>query len=239
MRYIIFSRVSTKMQTVDNQNRECIEYVNQIRNIDDELIVFEEPETSSRIEMEKRPVLQSMLNTITRGDTLVIFKLDRLARDGNELALIYRNKLIKRGVKVISLCEPQIDKAFIHIYAFVAETERESIRIRTISGLKNKQAKMEKVGTAWYGYKVDDDVLQLERKHCRSYKKPYKLIPHEDEVRALQLMKMGLDQGLSYKAIVDLLTKNHCMNRKGNPFQRQSVFRILKREKMNKLPKES
>ncbi len=230
MRYIIFSRVSTHKQSVEHQTKECFDYVNRHKQEGDEVINIEEPETSSRIPMENREKLQEMLSFVEKGDTLVIYKLDRLARDGEELVYIYRSKLIKRGVRVISLYEPHIDNANIHIYAFVAETERENIRVRTTSGLRAKQSRMEKVGTCWYGYKTDPTRLQT-KEHCHSHGKPYILIPDEIEQAQVQLMIELREQGHTYGSIANELEARGFKNRKGNPVQKMTVHRILKRHK--------
>jgi DNA invertase Pin-like site-specific DNA recombinase len=224
--------VSTKLQTVDNQIKECLEYVEKIKQEGDEIIQFDEPETSSRIPMDERVKLKEMLDSVKKGDTLVIYKLDRLARDGEELVYIYRSKLIKKGINVVSLYEPHIDNANIHIYAFLGETERNNIRVRTKSGLKRKQANMEKVGTVWYGYKTDETRLQLHKENTHSYGKPYLLIPDETEQRGLSLMIDWHKQGMSYQEIADALDSKGYKNRKGKPFQKMSVYRILQRQEM-------
>lgn len=231
MRYVVFSRVSTKKQTVENQIRECLDYVEKNKQPEDEVIRFDEPETSSRIPMDEREKLQEMLTFTKPGDTLVIYKLDRLARDGEELVYIYRSKLIKKKIKVVSLYEPHIDNANIHIYAFLGETERNNIRLRTISGLKSKQARMEKVGTTWYGYKTDETKLQLHKPDCHSYEKPYLLIPNEDEQQQVSLMWEMYQQGLSYGQIVSELETKGFRNRKGNPVHKSTVYRVLQRVK--------
>ncbi|MFI0477755.1 MAG: recombinase family protein [Candidatus Rhabdochlamydia sp.] len=231
MRYVIFSRVSTKLQTVENQIRECVDYVKSNMQTDDEIVRFDEPETSSRIPMDERTKLQAMLNFVKKGDVLVIYKLDRLARDGEELVYIYRSKLIKKGIKVVSLYEPHIDNANIHIYAFLGETERNNIRIRTISGLKQKQSKMEKVGACWYGYKTDETKLQTHKPDCHSFGKPYLLIPEENEQQQVKLMLELHNQGLSYGEIVNELEAKGFRNRKGNPLHKSTVYRVVHRLK--------
>lgn len=231
MRYIIFSRVSTKMQDVQNQVKECVEYVNTQKRDGDEVIRIDEPETSSRIPMENRIKLQKMLDTVKKGDTLVIYKLDRLARDGEELVYIYRSKLIKKGVKIVSLYEPHIDNANIHIYAFLGETERNNIRIRTISGLKKKQANMEKVGTCWYGYTTDPTKLQLHKERTFSFGKPYLLIPEEKEAQQVEIMWELFHQGYSYGQIACELESKGYKNRAGNPVSKMTVYRVLQRLK--------
>ena len=238
MRYIVFSRVSTHVQTVENQIKECFEYIASKKQPADEIVRFDEPETSSRIPMDERVKLKEMLEFVKKGDTLVIYKLDRLARDGEELVYIYRSKLIKKGVSVVSLYEPHIDNANIHIYAFLGETERNNIRIRTISGLKQKQAKMEKVGACWYGYTTDPNKLQLHKPKCHSHGKPYLLIPEEKEAQQVSLMVEWHREGLTYGQIASELETKGFRNRKGNPVHKSTVYRVLQRlEKQNPAPK--
>lgn len=228
MRYIIFSRVSTKKQSTIQQRLECFKEVQKIMKFGDEILFYDEPETSSRTPMEDRKKLQEMLAFVRSGDTVVIYKLDRLARDGEELVYIYRSKLIKKGINVISLYEPHIDNANIHIYAFLGETERNNIRLRTISSLHAKQEAMEKVGTTWYGYKTDETKLQ-PRQDVHSSNKPYLLIPDEDEIQQVSLMYELRKQGQTYGEIAHELERQGFRNRKGNPIHKKSVWCILKR----------
>jgi len=230
MRYIIYARVSTNVQDTDTQLQECLDYVNKHKQDGDTVIQFNEPETSTRTPMEERVKLKEMLDFVKPNDTVIVYKLDRLARDGEELVYIYRSKLTKKNVKVVSLYEPHIDKANIHIYAFLAETERENVSIRTKSALKNKQNRMEKVGREWYGFKTDPNIIQLERKRARSYEKPYKLIPEEREYQASQLMIQWHSKGLSYQEIANELSSQGYTNRAGKPFQKMTVYRVLQRK---------
>lgn len=233
MRYVIFSRVSTHMQTTENQIWECRNYVNSILQPGDEIVEFDEPETSTRLTPDKRPVLKAMREFVKKGDTLIVYKMNRIARDSEEMIVIY-NELLRKKVNVYSICEPLLNKSIICVFAMVGEMERESIRRTTISGLKRKQAYMEKVGTSWYGYKTDETKLQ-PRKNVRSFNKPYLLIPEEDEQRQVNLMVELHLQGLSYGQIeTELAAKGH-KNRKGNPVQKMTVYRILKRLKMQNL----
>jgi len=230
MRYIIFSRVSTAYQTVANQIAECEKYVSDRIAEGDTVLRFEEPETSSRIDMDKRHVLQEMLNTVQRGDTLVIYKLDRLARSGDELVYIYNTKLVKRGVNIISLYEPYITKSQIHIYAYLGENERENVRIRTTTALRRKQQNFEKVGHCWYGYKTDPTKLQ-PREKVRSSGKPYLLIPDEIEAEAVRLMTEAYKEGKTYQEITDYVNEQGALNRKGKPLQKMTVYRAIQRHK--------
>lgn len=237
MRYVIFSRVSTSMQTTENQLWECRNYVNKVKKTGDEVIEFNEPETSTRLKPDKRPVLKAMREFVRKGDTLVVYKMNRLARDSEEMVVIY-NDLLRQGVNVHSLCEPHLDKTIICVFAMVAEMERESIRRTTKTGLQRKQAHMEKVGTTWYGYKEDETRLQ-PREKVRSTGKPYLLIPDENEGAQVALMEEMYQRGYSYGQIATELETRGFRNRKGNPVQKSTVYRVLQRLKThNQAPKD-
>lgn len=104
-----------------------------------------------RIFMEKvsgakrdRPELQAALDFIRAGDTLVVWKLDRLARSVRQLVETAED-LRKReiGLQVVT---QQIDttsaggRLFFHIIGAVAEFERELTLERTHAGLANARA---------------------------------------------------------------------------------------------------
>lgn len=227
MRYVIFSRVSTSMQTTENQIWECRNYVTSVKKPCDEVIEFDEPETSTRLKPDNRPVLKAMREFVKRGDTLIVYKMNRLARDSEEMVVIY-NELLRKSVSVHSLCEPHLDKTIICVFAMVAEMERESIRRTTKSGLKRKQANMEKVGTTWYGYKEDPNKLQIREK-VRSSGKPYLLIPQEDEQIQVSLMVDLYKSGYSFGQIERELDARGYTNREGNPVHKMTVHRVLTR----------
>jgi len=227
MRYVIFTRVSDIKQTTLNQTWECKKHLSAIQKQEDEVIEFNEPETSTRLKPAKRPILMAMLKFVQKGDTLVVYKMNRLARDSEEMVVIY-NDLLRKGVIVYSIQEPKLDKSIIHVFAMVAEMERESIRTTTISGLKRKQANMEKVGTAWYGYSTDKTKLQ-ERPQVRSTGKPYLLVPKTSEQEQIEIMINMHQSGCSYGEIVQTLAEKGYKNRAGNPVQKMTVYRILKR----------
>ncbi len=87
-----------------------------------------------------RPALAEGLGNIRKGDTLVVWRLDRLARSVVHLIEIVKD-LESRGGAFTSLTEA-IDtrssggKLVFHIFGALAEFERSLIRERTTAGLK-------------------------------------------------------------------------------------------------------
>lgn len=86
-----------------------------------------------------RPELMAALTYIRQGDTLVVWKLDRLARSLKQLIETVED-LDKRQINFRSLTEA-IDtstaggKLIFHIFSALAEFERSLIRERTYAGL--------------------------------------------------------------------------------------------------------
>ena len=104
--------------------------------------VFHEMATGATRE---RPELVACLRTMRKGDTLVVWKLDRLARSLKDLVEII-DDLQKRGVGFRSLTEA-IDttstggRLVFHIFGALAEFEHSLIRERTIAGLAAARAR--------------------------------------------------------------------------------------------------
>lgn len=98
--------------------------------------IYKEKITGSTRE---RPELQKLLDQLREGDIVVIWKLDRLARSLKDLVNLV-NEIQEKGGALHSLND-QIDtttphgKFTFHVFAALAEFERDIIRERTKAGL--------------------------------------------------------------------------------------------------------
>ena len=89
-----------------------------------------------------RPQLTTALAMCrTSRATLVIAKLDRLARDVH-----FISGLMKAGVDFVAVDMPQANKLTVHILAAVAEHEREAISQRTKAALQAAKARGTQLG---------------------------------------------------------------------------------------------
>jgi DNA invertase Pin-like site-specific DNA recombinase len=89
-------------------------------------------------ENTKRRALARCLKTLEDGDTLIVWKLDRLARSVRDLAVIIED-FRKRGIEFRSLTEEintatPSGKLTFHIFAALAEFERDILRQRVNPG---------------------------------------------------------------------------------------------------------
>ena len=109
--------------------------------------VFQEKATGKSRE---RPELTTCLRTLRKGDTLVVWKLDRLARSLKDLVEVIHD-LEQRQVGFRSLTE-SIDttssggKLVFHLFGALAEFEHSLIRERTLAGLAAARARGRKGG---------------------------------------------------------------------------------------------
>ncbi len=93
----------------------------------------------------ERPELQKLLDQLREGDIVVIWKLDRLARSLKDLVNLV-NEIQEKGGALHSLND-QIDtttphgKFTFHVFAALAEFERDIIRERTKAGLTAARAR--------------------------------------------------------------------------------------------------
>jgi DNA invertase Pin-like site-specific DNA recombinase len=93
----------------------------------------------------ERDGLEQALEFVRPGDTLVVWKLDRLGRSLKDL-IEKINALQARGIGFRSLQE-SIDTTtangvlFFHIFGAIAQFERELIRERTLAGLASARAR--------------------------------------------------------------------------------------------------
>ncbi|MFC0167749.1 recombinase family protein [Pseudoduganella danionis] len=134
MAVIGYARVSTVEQTLDLQRDALAKAAVEC--------VYEEKASGKSAD---RPELAHCLRALRDGDTLVVWRLDRLGRNLKDLVQIVTD-IEMRGVKFKSLTE-SIDtsgptgKLVFHMFAALAQFERELVRERTLAGLAAARAR--------------------------------------------------------------------------------------------------
>ena len=129
-----YARVSTHDQTVHLQ-QDALEKIGCVK-------IFTDTATGSSFE---RKGLDEALSYVRDGDTLVVWRLDRLGRSLRHL-IDTVTRLNERNIGFKSITE-QIDtttpggKLIFHIFGALAEFERDLIRERTQAGLTAARAR--------------------------------------------------------------------------------------------------
>lgn len=122
-----YARVSTAGQDLETQLQAL-----QAENCDE---IYSEHFTGT---ITDRPVFAELLQKLQVGDTLVVTKLDRIARSATQGSELVRN-LINKGIRVHILNMGMMDnkptsKLIRHIFFAFAEFERDMIVERTQEG---------------------------------------------------------------------------------------------------------
>jgi len=135
----IYSRVSTDKQETQNQ-------LSSLKETFPTAAVFEEIASGAKA----RPVLQTLLASLQRGDTLIVAALDRLGRRTSEVLMLIED-LERRGVILKSIREG-VDYSTIagrlvtQILCACAEMERRLISERTKMALDARKKAGVKLG---------------------------------------------------------------------------------------------
>lgn len=145
-----YARVSTQDQSLDLQ-------IDALKKMGCERI-YEEKASGKR---DDRPELHKMLDSLREGDTVVVYKLDRISRSTRHLIELVES-FEEQGVEFVSL-EDQIDtttpmgRFFFRMMASIAELERDILSERTKAGLKAARAR----GRVGGRPRVDPDKIQI------------------------------------------------------------------------------
>ena len=124
-----YARVSTQDQNLDLQ-------IDALTNAECKKIFHEKTSGSRAI----RPEFSKALEALREGDTLVVWKLDRLGRSVKNLVDLV-GELHKLGIQFKSLADaidtaPPSGRFFFHVMASLAQMERELTVERTRAGLE-------------------------------------------------------------------------------------------------------
>ena len=158
-----YSRVSSKGQ-LDNNSME--QQKHEILNRYSSAIIYSEQFTGTTIQ---RPIFNKVIEELNPGDTLVVCKLDRLARnttEGIELVQGLFNKGVSVRVLNVGLLEnTAMGKFFLTTLLAVAEMERSTIIERTQNGkaiAKTKQGYKEGRPKSYTQKQLDNAVGMLK-----------------------------------------------------------------------------
>jgi site-specific DNA recombinase len=221
-RAVGYIRVSTEEQSregisLDMQAAKVRAYA-ELNDLD--LVGIVEDAGISGKSIKARPGIQEVLSMVRARtvDAVIVFKLDRLARNTIE-ALEIAKLMDRSGVALHSISErldtqSAMGKFFFTLIASLAEMERNVIAERTSAALAHKRANGEKTGGyAPYGYRGDAEG---------------KLIPDLAEQRVISRMRELRASGYSYRGVAEALTQEGLFTRKGTPFRQTQIIRILK-----------
>lgn len=142
-----YTRVSTNDQTTTNQVSDCAGAGYAI----DPANVYADVGVSGAVPAADRPQWQALLQVLTKGDIVIVTKIDRLGRNAADI-LATVDHLTSISVKLIVLqfggtdfCSPT-GRLLLTMLGAVAEFERELIVERTKSGIERARNEGKQIG---------------------------------------------------------------------------------------------
>lgn len=184
--------------------------------------VHQDAGVSGAKQPHERPGLMAAIASLESGDTLLVYKRDRLARD--MMASLLADDLVKKqGGKVVSTQGEASDDdsptgQFIRtVLDAVSQYERAMIKARLMAGRNAKKARgHQTTAIIPYGFKADPDNAG-------------KLVKHDQEQAVLAEIAGLRAAGLSLRDIADDLAKRGTMARNGKPFSAKVLNDLIKR----------
>jgi DNA invertase Pin-like site-specific DNA recombinase len=224
---IAYYRVSTNKQEksglgLEAQQAAIATYANQTRS--KVLAAYTEIESGK---VADRPELAKALAHARRiKGTLVVAKLDRLARNVEFLA-----KVMNSGADFVAADNPAANRFVLYVLGAVAEQEREAISARTKAALAAAKARGTRLGSARLGH-WDGKESQRLAGLVKARKVAAKVVSAKARViyaDLLPILHLWRSQGKSLRQIAHLLNEEGQTTRRNKPWNAEQVRLILKR----------
>lgn len=218
----LYIRVSTEDQaelSPDAQKRLLLDYAKKNEIIVSKDFIF--AESVSGRHAQKRPEFQRMIATAKQPshpiDVILVWKFSRFARNQEE-SIVYKSMLKKDRVDVVSVSEPLIEGPFGSLIERIIEWMDEYYSIRlsgeVLRGMKEKALQHGYQSTPCLGY----DAV--------GHGKPF-IINETEYAMVSYIMDLYDNQNMDETAIARCCNDLGYRTKRGNPFERRTIDRIL------------
>lgn len=213
MKYIAYYRVSTKKQGASQLGLKA-QKVSVERFISPDLIDKSFTEIETGTNKKFRPVLNEALELCKKYDaTLIIAKLDRLARN-----VSFVSSLMESKVKFKAVDMPEATELTIHIMSAIAQNEAKVISTRIKDALKQSTKKLGNPQNLTNEAKLRGiESIKLKAKQNPNNKRAFAF------VRSMDFRNLKL------REIAEVLNENDFKTSRGKEFTTTQVLRILKK----------
>ena len=175
-RVVIYARVSTLDQTVDNQ---LIELRDHCSKMGWEIVKeYVDEGLSGTLSRDKRPSFNAMIKDGFRKkfDTVVCWDISRIGRSMKEL-IMFLSDMKDRGIGICSVRQgfdtsTSMGEIMFQFVGILSSWEREMIRERTLAGLERAKSEGKTLGRR----KVTDNVMTAKIIELRNEKKSIRAI---------------------------------------------------------------
>ena len=220
--YVSYLRVSTQKQGYSGLGLEAQREIIQNH-------LYETTPITEFIEVESgrkkdRPKLKEALELCRKtGSTLIVAKLDRLARN-----VYFLSSLLESDVEIVFCDFPQANKMVLHILSAISQYEAELTASRTKSALQAKKARGCKLGNPEHLLGKHDQAIQNSIMTCKT-----KADNNPNNKRAVAMLRTLVKEEHTLKEMADILNREGFVTSKGACFSKATVYKLIKRYHLN------
>lgn len=218
LKYVAYLRVSTQRQGFSGLGLEAQREIihNHLHNISP---IAEYVEIESGRKTDRPKLKEALAHCRKEGATLIVAKLDRLARN-----VSFLSNLLESDVEIVFCDFPQANKMVLHILAAISQYEAELIATRTKQALQAKKARGHSLGNPEHLLNKHQQAISNSTKTNKSKAKA-----NPNNKRAIAMIRVFLSQDLTYKQMSDILNREGFVTSKGCAFRPSTVYQIIKR----------
>ena len=220
--YVSYLRVSTQKQGYSGLGLEAQREIIQKHLYDiTPISEFIEVESGRK---SNRPKLKEALDLCRKtGATLIVAKLDRLARN-----VSFLSSLLENDVEIVFCDFPQANKMVLHILSAISQYEAELTASRTKSALQAKKARGCKLGNPEHLLGKHDQAIQNSIMTCKT-----KADNNPNNKRAVAMLRTLVKEEHTLKEMADILNREGFVTSKGACFSKATVYKLIKRYHLN------
>lgn len=220
--YVSYLRVSTQKQGYSGLGLEAQKEI--IKNyLHDKTPIAEFTEIESGRKTDRPKLKEALTQCRTTGATLIVAKLDRLARN-----VSFLSNLLESDVEIVFCDFPQANKMVLHILAAISQYEAELTAQRTKAALQAKKARGAKLGNPEHLMnKHKQAIANSNKTNSEKAKK------NPNNKRAVAFLKVMISQGKSLTEMTDILNSEGFVTAQGCKFVPATVRRLIKRNNLD------
>ena len=221
-KYVAYLRVSTQKQGYSGLGLEAQREI--IHNhLHDTTLIAEFVEVESGRKSDRPKLKEALALCRKDGATLIVAKLDRLAR-----SVSFLSNLLESDVEIVFCDFPQANKMVLHIISAISQYEAELIAARTKASLQAKKARGFKLGNPEHLLNKHKQAIQNSIRTCR-----VKADNNPNNKRAVAILRILVKENRSYSEMANILNQEGFVTSRGCSFTKSTVYKLIKRYKLS------
>ena len=217
-RYVAYLRVSTQKQGFSGLGLEAQKEIihNHLRDI---IPIAEYVEVESGRKSDRPKLKEALSQCRKEGATLIVAKLDRLAR-----SVSFLSNLLESDVEIVFCDFPQANKMVLHIISAISQYEAELIAARTKASLQAKKARGFKLGNPEHLLYNHERAILNSIKTCKT-----KADNNPNNKRAIAMLRTLVKEEHTLQELANTLNHEGFVTSKGCSFTKSTIYKLIKR----------